>query len=84
MTPPVASMKVSQLLEACNEAGGMIPVEAPGYGTYHLVRDEPIPHEQSLSESDFASLKRGIDDIEHGRSIDADGLVAKMRAKYGL
>lgn len=84
MTPPIASMKVSQLLEACDKAGGMLPVEAPGYGTYHLIRDEPTPQEQPLSESDIASLKHGIDDIEHGRSIDADELVAKMRAKYGL
>lgn len=84
MTPPVATMKVSELLEACNDAGGMLPVDAPGYGTFRLVRDNPVPQEQPLSESDVASLKRGVEDFEQGRYSDADELVAKMRAKYGL
>lgn len=84
MTPPVATMKVSELLEACSDAGGMLPVDAPGYGTYRLVRDNPVPQEQPLSESDVASLKRGVEDFEQGRYSDADELVAKMRAKYGL
>ena len=84
MTPPVATMKVSELLEACDKAGGTLPVEVPGYGTYQLIRSEPAPQEQPLSDADIASLKHGIADIENGRCTDADELVAKMRAKYGL
>ena len=84
MTPPVATMKVSELVEACDKAGGTLPVEVPGHGTYQLIRSTPAPQEQPLSDADIASLKRGIEDVEHGRFIDADELVAKMKAKYGL
>lgn len=83
MAPPVATMKVSELFEACNNAGGVLPVDVPGYGTFHLVRDDSEPQEQRLSESDIVSLKHGIEGFEQDRYSAADELVAKMRAKYG-
>ena len=84
MTPPVATMKASDLLEACNNAGGVLPIDAPGYGTYRLVRDDAKPQKQQLSESDIASLKRGIDDFEQGRYSDAFEFLHEIRAEYGL
>ena len=59
-------------------------VSAPGYGTFELIRTGPAPEEQPLSDSDIASLKDGIADIENGRYIEASALVEKLRAKYGL
>lgn len=84
MTPPVAMLKDTTVLDACEEAGGVLRVSAPGYGTYDLVRCDPALQEEPLSESDIASLKSGIADLESGRYMSMDDFLAEIRAEYGL
>lgn len=85
MTPPVAQLIESGLLDACDEAGGTYRFSVPGRGDYELVRTgQDAETEEHLSESDIASLKQGIADFENGNYSDAFEFLSEIRREYGL